>query len=89
VDDMVEFLQTPTARLTIQLTLLLIISVVAWYVVRRFRGRIKNDETTSDHLTNFRKMQQRGGLNDKEFRTIKTSLGPWLQDEINDNGEPR
>lgn len=85
---MIDFLYTFTARLTIQLTLLVIMLVVAWYVLRKLRGHNKDDETTSNYLTNFHEMRQRGVLSDKEFRTIKTSLTPSLRNEINDDGEP-
>jgi len=85
---MVDFLQTPTARLTIQLTFLLIVSITGWYLVQRYRGRNEQRETTSGHLTNFSEMNQRGVLSDKEFRTIKTSLDPTLRDDSGDHGGP-
>ncbi len=83
---MVEFLQTAQAQAVILLAVVLIMSVVAWYLLARFRDRIGQDETTHDLLTEFREMHHRGDLNQAEYRTIKTVLAEKLQDEINDDG---
>ncbi|MFW6171798.1 MAG: hypothetical protein ACODAD_15025 [Planctomycetota bacterium] len=79
---MQEFLTTPTARLVLWVAILLIIMAIAYYVVRRFRDRIDDDQqTASELLTNFREIHQEGDISEVEFRTIKTVLGQQLQEE--------
>ena len=82
VPMMVEFLRTSQAQAVIWVAVAVILSVVAWYIVARFRDRAEGEDTTSQHLTKFREMERQGVLSDDEFRTIKTALGRKLQDEI-------
>jgi uncharacterized membrane protein len=78
-----EFLTTPTAKAVFWLAVLMVMLVVSYYLVRRFRDRIDEDrQTTSDLLTNFREMHQEGDISETEFRTIKTVLGERLQEEL-------
>lgn len=84
---MAQFLRTAEAQAVILLAIVLIMSVVAWYVLARFRDRTKEDTTASDLLTEFREMHHRGDLSQAEYRTIKTVLSEKLQDEINDGSE--
>lgn len=79
---MSEFLRTPVAQAVIWVTFTLIISAVAWYGLSTWRGRAKDEGTSSDHLTKFRELEQQGVLSDAEFRTIKTVLAPRMQEEI-------
>jgi uncharacterized membrane protein len=84
---MQEFLTTPIAKAVLWMSVLLILVVVGYYLVRRFRDRIDDDQlTASDLLTNFREMRQEGDISETEFRTIKTVLGRKLQDELKDAG---
>lgn len=78
-----EFLTTPTAKAVFWLAVLMVMLVVSYYLVRRFRDRIDEDrQTTSDLLTNFREMHQEGDISETEFRTIKTVLGEKLHEEL-------
>jgi hypothetical protein len=84
-----EFLSTPVAQAVVWVAVTLVVSIVAWYGLEKFRDRAKDEVTASDHLTKFRELRQRGVLTDAEFRTIKTVLGQMLQDEAsrdNDQG---
>ena len=86
---MVQLLQTPQARVVILFAAMLMLIAVGAYIVGRFRGRVKEDQSpTSDMITKFREMHSRGDLSEKEYRTIKTELDAKFQEEINDNGEP-
>jgi hypothetical protein len=65
-------LGTPAAQLVLWLAVLAILTVVGYYVVRRFRDGVEQSETVSELLSNFRQMRQQGQLSDAEFRTIRT-----------------
>ena len=85
---MVEFLRTPLAQLVIWTAGLTVLTVVGYYVARRFRDRTGDDQpTANDLLTNYREMHREGDISDVEYRTIKTVLGARLQQELKDSGE--
>ena len=84
---MLDFLRTGPAQAVIWVAVAVILSVVAWYIVARFRDRTEREDTTSQHLTKFREMEREGVLSDDEFRTIKTALGQKLRDEIKSDEE--
>jgi uncharacterized membrane protein len=85
---MVEFFSTTAAQLVIWTAGLAVLTVVAYYVVRRFRDRTGDDQpTSSELLTNFREMHREGDISDVEYRTIKTVLGARFQQELKDSGE--
>ena len=83
-----QFLLTPSAQAVIWVAITLTLSVIAWYFVRNLRGRIEDDGSTSDHLTKFREMKQRGELTGAEFRTIKTVVGSHVRIDLNDDQQP-
>ena len=79
---MSEFLSTPPAQAVIWVTVALVMSFVAWYGLSAWRDRAKDEDTSSDHLTKFRELEQEGVLSEKEFRTIKTVLAPRMRAEL-------
>ena len=82
---MKEFLLSAPTQAVIWTTVLVILVIVGWYVTGRFRDRTEENRLSpNDLLTNFRELHQRGGINDAEFRTIKTVLGAKLQEELKD-----
>lgn len=84
---MQEFLATPIAKVVLWMSVLLVLLVMGYYLVRRFRDRIGDDHpTASDLLTNFREMHREGDISEAEFRTIRTVLGRKLQEELKDAG---
>jgi len=85
--ELLRIVSTPVAQVVILSALTLIMSVVGWYVVLRFRGFAERKDTSSDLLTKFREMRHRGDLSDTEYRTIKTVLAEKLQGELNDIGD--
>ena len=67
---------------------LAILVSVGIYLTEKFRANpLQKEPATSEMLTKFREMLDRGELSEEEFRTIKTSLTEQLQQELNDNGE--
>lgn len=82
---MQEFLTTPAAKAVLWVAVLLVLMAVGYFLVRRYRDRSDDDrQTASDLLTNFREMHHEGDISEREFRTIKTVLGPKLQTEMDD-----
>lgn len=80
---MKEFLFSAPAQAVIWTVVLVFLAVVGWYVAGRFRDRTEKSHLSANELlTNFRELHQRGGINDAEFRTIKTVLGAKLQEEL-------
>ena len=77
-----EYCQTPAARLVIWTAGLLIMSMIGLYLVRRFRDSIEEKETSSELLRKFEESRHRGELDAAEFRTIKTILAERLQAEL-------
>ncbi len=77
-----KFLETSPARAVIWVAAGIVLSLVLFYALRRFRDQAREEDTTVDHLANFREMESRGVLAEKEFRTIKTTLSEKLKGEI-------
>lgn len=81
---------SPTGKLIMWSTALLILLAVGTYLVLKFRDDIdSNDsiENASDLLTKFREMRQEGHINDKEYRTIKTDLETKLSKQAPDDSD--
>ncbi|MFP6673466.1 MAG: hypothetical protein VB878_00170 [Pirellulaceae bacterium] len=77
--DLIEYLQQPLPQAVIWTTILVMATIIGGFVVQKFRGQSDNDRLTPNELlTNFREMNQEGNIEDAEFRTIKTVLGPKL-----------
>ena len=58
------------------------------YVISKLRAEPAQKELDASQLmSKFRDLHSEGELTDAEFRTIKTTLGARLQDELKDNGE--
>lgn len=80
-----EFLSTTSAQAVIWTGVLLVLLIVGFYVVQRFREQADDDRLTPDELiTNFRELHDAGDIDEKEFRTIKTVLRQRLGAESND-----
>ena len=78
----------PTAELVVWGTIGAIAIAVGAYVIAKLRPKPAQQEPeSSELLSKFRDLHSRGELTDAEFRTIKTTLGARLQDELKDNGE--
>ena len=82
IADVGRMLQTPYARLIVWSAFLAILSVIGYYIVRRYRDESEDNETSSVMLTKFEESRVRGELNELEFRTIKTILAERMQAEL-------
>ena len=83
-----EFLNATSVQVVIWVTVLLILLVVGYYVVQKFRDQSDDDRLSSNQLlTNFREMNEQGDISDTEFRKLKTVLGDQLTEELTDTGE--
>jgi uncharacterized membrane protein len=76
------------AALIVWLAVLAVLAVVGVYAIRKLRdGGTAAPTRTSDLMTNFQQLHDRGELTDAEYRTIKAMLSERLHDEVNDNGQ--
>ena len=80
---MLEVLTSPSGRAVIWVTVFLVVSVIGWFVVLRFRDISGDDNPTSNELlTNFRDLHHEGDISEQEYRTIKTVLRTRVEDEL-------
>lgn len=85
---MLEFLSTTPAQVVIWTTVLLVLLIVGYYIVRKFRDNTGEDQVDANELlTNFREIHQQGDISETEYRTIKAVLGDKLQSELKDNDD--
>jgi hypothetical protein len=85
--EIADFLSLPAARVVYLLALTLILVLIAVYALFKLRDKFNEEETDSEHLTNFRELRERGVLREFEYRTIKAVLAQKLRREINRDGE--
>ncbi len=84
-----DYLATPPAQAVIWVSLVTVTWLIAFYFLRKLRDRTNSADSTVDHLAKFREMRARGTLNEAEFRTVKSTLGQRLRNEIRQDSEPR
>ena len=78
----------PIAELVVWGAIGAIAIVVGAYVIAKLRPEpAQNEPESSELLSKFRDLHSQGQLTDAEFRTIKTTLGARLQDELKDDEE--
>jgi uncharacterized membrane protein len=66
-------------------TILLLLLVVAFMVVRKLRdSNVRNDQHPLEMLSNFQEMRVQGDINDSEFRTIQSLLNTSIPKEANE-----
>jgi hypothetical protein len=83
-----DFLSTPPAQAVGWMFVLVLMLMVAYYVVQKFRDRSGEDRQSANELmTKFREMNREGDITDAEFRTIKTVLREPLQSEVKDSSD--
>ncbi len=80
--------QASITAAVIWITVVAILAVVGYYVVRKLRdGEDNRQPQASELMSNFRELHSQGKLDEQEYRTIKTLLSARLQDELKDTGE--
>ena len=67
---------------------LVVLAIIGWAVVRRYRDRADGNSSIEELSRNVREMRRRGDLSDREYRTIMTALDEIARDKSNDAGEP-
>jgi len=73
---MLKFLNTSVGQAVLWTTALMLITVIGYYLVLRFRDRNADDELSDQLLlSKFREIREQGAISESEFRTIKTKLG--------------
>jgi len=60
-------------------TIAIILAVVGYYVVQRFRDSNDDDDPWGRALSEFREMHDRGELRDAEYRDVKAVVTTKLQ----------
>ncbi len=79
---MTEFLTTSAARVVLSLTALAILIAIGYYIVRKVRDSIdEEDPTANDWLAEFRRLHRSGKMSEFEFRRVKKTLGEQLRQE--------
>ena len=82
-----DFFSKPIVQLVLWLAALAILSIMAYWVLRRFRDSVEETETSADMLAKFRELRDQGELSEADFRSIKTILGHRVQAEIRREGD--
>ena len=63
-----------------------VLTAVVLAIARKLRDGANNAALDANEImTNFRRVYERGGLSDEEFRTIKAKLADELKSAANDN----
>ena len=80
-----DLLRELSLPMIVLISLVAALAIVLGVVLRKSRGRDEEDQLpSSDLMTKFREIHDRGGLSDEEFRTIKTKLASELKAELKD-----
>jgi len=84
-----EILETPAAQAVLGVTVLAILTSIAYFAVTNYRDRIDQDiPGPEEHLDNFQEIHSQGDISDKEFRTIETVLEQLEHQQSQPNDQP-
>lgn len=79
---MLKFLQTTEAQVVLWSALGVLLLVLAFYLIGKFRpARMRETPRASELIANFRDLHSQGQLDDNEYRTIRTMLAARLNEE--------
>lgn len=76
---MQEFFSQATVQAVVWTAAGLVLAVIGWYFLKRYRDQHASSNLSNDHLLHFRDLKREGVLDETEFRTIKTVLGRQAQ----------
>jgi FtsZ-interacting cell division protein ZipA len=86
---MEKFVTETAPQVVVLVAVTAIVIAIGVWVLRRFRGSGADDQqTTTQHLSNFEEMHAQGVLDDEEFREIKRTCKQHLHAEFSDAGKP-
>jgi len=74
-----EYIGSPPGQAIILVTITLMLAVVGYYVVQRFRDGNDGDDVLTHALDDFREMHDRGDLEDAEYRDVIAVVKATLQ----------
>jgi len=85
---MAEFLSSPLASVVFLFAVTGVLIAIGIFIISKFRAGINEREPdSSEHLTEFRELFDRGELDEDEYKTIKATLTTRLQKELK-QGDP-
>ncbi|MDA0658782.1 MAG: hypothetical protein O2931_15895 [Planctomycetota bacterium] len=79
-----EYIGSPPGQAMILVTITLMLAIVGYYLVKRFRDSNDDDDTWSRALDEFREMHDRGQLKDAEYRDVIATVTMTLQQRQQD-----
>ena len=86
-DAVWEFLWSPASQVVISVSILAILTVVGYYLVRRTRESMDfSTPSANELLTEFRQSREDERMSELEFRRIKQTLGEKIRHEAMDTG---
>ena len=84
-----DYLETPVARIIINVALIAMLLAIGFFIVRKFRDRIDEDiPDVDEHLVNFEEMHSRGDISAPELRSISTVIEDSRPEEETEPEEP-
>lgn len=77
------FFSSTAARFVLGAGIILALSVILVYVIRKFRGMAlgRDDVSIMDHLQDFRQMRAEGQIDEKDYRRLKSQLSKQALEE--------
>lgn len=81
-----NLVETPTAKAVLFVTIAVVASLVAVYLLLKWRGRNNEGYSDHDHLSEFRELHHRGMISESEFRIIKVQLGKKIRGDMDSGG---
>ena len=82
--QLTRYMSHPFAWSVIYVTIGVMLAMVGYYVVQRFRGGTDDDDLMQSALSEFREMHHRGTLDDAEYRHVKAVVAAKLQQRRRD-----
>lgn len=80
---MLKFLQTTEAQVILWSALGVMLLVLAFYLIGKFRPAVTRETPrASELIANFRDLHSQGQLDDNEYRKVKTLLAERLNEEL-------
>ena len=78
-----DYLQnSPAGTIIVGVTVVAVVTSVGFFVLAKLRGyKDRRSITAGELLANFQEIREQGGLNDAEYRNIKTLLSTRMEDE--------
>jgi hypothetical protein len=87
---MLTFFFEPMIQILVYVVILMIGTLVAFYVLWLLRANsLQQEQDINKELNYFRELNDKGDLSDVEFRTIKERYAEEIKDKINNDKNPK